>query len=137
MSNESHALAPSGWFALADDPYDEETAPLARRARHMNERVRQLLGHTNFERLYLADLELVLLRHGEHCFYCGCDLSFSEIPFNGTFDHVQPVSRGGRNVWQNVVPSCEPCNVKKTDRRIVYRGGRVRMLWPDQEKGSH
>lgn len=129
--NPSNAHAPAGWFGTVD-PQGEPNM-FSSRARHMNERVRQLLGHNDFDRLYNADLELVLLRHGEHCFYCGRGISFTEEHITGTFDHVQPVSKGGRNVWQNVVPSCEPCNQKKADRRLVYRGGRLVMLWDDQD----
>jgi len=43
------------------------------------------------------------------CMYCGkafkeCDLSR---------DHVQPLSRGGKDIWVNVVTSCKRCNARK------------------------
>jgi 5-methylcytosine-specific restriction endonuclease McrA len=33
-----------------------------------------------------------------------------------TLDHVVPRSRGGESVWENVVTSCAPCNMKKGNR---------------------
>ena len=32
-----------------------------------------------------------------------------------TRDHVIPISRGGLNVWQNVVTACSPCNTRKAN----------------------
>jgi hypothetical protein len=33
-----------------------------------------------------------------------------------TRDHVVPFSRGGRDVWMNVVTACRSCNERKSDR---------------------
>jgi hypothetical protein len=33
-----------------------------------------------------------------------------------TLDHVIPRSRGGESVWENVVTSCGPCNLRKGDK---------------------
>src|SRR4029079_17832416 len=33
-----------------------------------------------------------------------------------TLDHVVPRSRGGDSVWENVVTSCAPCNMRKGNR---------------------
>jgi 5-methylcytosine-specific restriction endonuclease McrA len=55
-------------------------------------------------------------RDGYTCQYCGRhdrDLKERE---GLTRDHVQPVSRGGGNVWTNVVTACSTCNMKKADR---------------------
>ncbi len=49
-------------------------------------------------------------RDGWKCVYCGQ---------NGgrlTLDHVIPRSRGGESVWENVVTSCAPCNLRKGNR---------------------
>ena len=46
------------------------------------------------------------------CQYCRKTLS----PGEGTIDHVLPRSRGGKNTWENLVCSCEKCNVKKGDK---------------------
>jgi 5-methylcytosine-specific restriction endonuclease McrA len=51
-------------------------------------------------------------RDGWRCMYCGT---------NGgrlTLDHVVPRSRGGESIWENVVTSCAPCNLRKGDRLL-------------------
>lgn len=46
------------------------------------------------------------------CMYCGGHFPRSEL----TRDHVVPISRGGRDHWQNVVTACIGCNVRKGGR---------------------
>jgi 5-methylcytosine-specific restriction endonuclease McrA len=46
------------------------------------------------------------------CAYCGV----SDVRL--TLDHVVPRSRGGDSVWENVVTSCAPCNLRKGDRLL-------------------
>ena len=48
-------------------------------------------------------------RDGFRCQYCGTSGKL-------TLDHVVPRSRGGRSVWENIVASCAPCNLRKGDR---------------------
>jgi 5-methylcytosine-specific restriction endonuclease McrA len=43
------------------------------------------------------------------CMYCGNHFSRGEL----TRDHVIPISRGGLDIWQNVVTACLHCNVRK------------------------
>lgn len=43
------------------------------------------------------------------CLYCGEALLQRLL----TRDHVVPVSRGGRDEWENVVTACQPCNRRK------------------------
>jgi 5-methylcytosine-specific restriction endonuclease McrA len=51
----------------------------------------------------------IFLRDNHTCQYCG-------KTGNLTIDHVIPKSRGGDDVWQNVVTCCIRCNNKKGDR---------------------
>ena len=46
------------------------------------------------------------------CLYCGTRHPRSAL----TRDHVRPVSRGGLDVWENVVTACKRCNNRKADR---------------------
>ena len=46
------------------------------------------------------------------CAYCGQVYARSKL----TRDHIMPVSRGGKDVWTNVVTSCSACNLWKDDR---------------------
>jgi 5-methylcytosine-specific restriction endonuclease McrA len=51
-------------------------------------------------------------RDGWRCVYCGTTSG------RLTLDHVVPRSRGGDSVWENVVTSCAPCNLKKGNRLL-------------------
>jgi 5-methylcytosine-specific restriction endonuclease McrA len=46
------------------------------------------------------------------CLYCGNHFHRGEL----TRDHVLPISKGGRDTWQNVVTACWHCNVRKGNR---------------------
>ncbi len=48
-------------------------------------------------------------RDGFRCQYCG-------VSGKLTLDHVVPRSRGGPSVWENIVASCAPCNLRKGNR---------------------
>ncbi|WP_202495510.1 HNH endonuclease [Streptomyces sp. SID4982] len=43
------------------------------------------------------------------CVYCGRLPHLVKIHV----DHAIPLSRGGSDAWHNLVPACEPCNLKK------------------------
>lgn len=52
------------------------------------------------------------------CQYCGrwsWELRHRE---SLTRDHVVPISRGGLNVWTNVVTACSSCNTRKADHLV-------------------
>jgi hypothetical protein len=51
-------------------------------------------------------------RDGNLCMYCGDEFSEGGL----TRDHVVPLSRGGRDVWSNVVSACKSCNTRKGGR---------------------
>ena len=54
-----------------------------------------------------------LFRRDRHlCAYCGNVFSENAL----TVEHVIPKSKGGANVWTNVVTACGSCNNKKDDR---------------------
>ncbi len=64
----------------------------------------------------------VFLRDRFMCQYCSAKKEL-------TFDHLTPLSRGGRTVWENVVAACSNCNLKKGGRQP----GEARMypaIWP-------
>jgi 5-methylcytosine-specific restriction endonuclease McrA len=56
--------------------------------------------------------EHLFRREKNRCGYCGNTFSNTQL----TRDHVVPVSRGGPNVWENVVTSCKSCNSAKDAR---------------------
>ena len=57
-------------------------------------------------------------RDAHLCLYCGYEFSRHQL----TRDHVQPLSRGGRDHWQNVVSACIACNVRKGSRTPTEAG---------------
>lgn len=48
-------------------------------------------------------------RDANVCLYCGTQFQPMEL----SRDHIQPLSRGGSDVWQNVVTACKRCNHRK------------------------
>lgn len=52
------------------------------------------------------------LMYRDHCSCQYCGIKTSDL----TIDHVIPSSRGGTDTWENVVASCQRCNVKKGNR---------------------
>ena len=45
------------------------------------------------------------------CMYCGERFARSQL----SRDHLFPVSKGGKDCWENVVSACRPCNHRKGD----------------------
>ena len=52
------------------------------------------------------------------CQYCGKRKPTKDL----SVDHVLPKSKGGRNVWTNLVCSCINCNAKKANKTLVQAG---------------
>jgi len=63
-------------------------------------------------------------RDQNHCLYCGQHFPDSEL----SRDHVVPRSRGGADVWENVVAACRRCNHYKGDRHLRELGLELRAL---------
>jgi len=58
------------------------------------------------------------------CAYCGEKFSHKKL----SRDHVIPVSRGGKNIWMNVVTACRPCNTKKDNKTPEEAGMKLLFL---------
>lgn len=52
------------------------------------------------------------------CQYCGRRSFELRSRESLTRDHVVPISRGGLNVWTNVVTACSSCNTRKADHLV-------------------
>lgn len=52
------------------------------------------------------------------CLYCGIEQSRQHL----TRDHVRPLSKGGRDSWENVVSACCRCNSRKGGRTPQQAG---------------
>jgi 5-methylcytosine-specific restriction endonuclease McrA len=58
------------------------------------------------------DWQALLYIYDERCAYC----RKSNIPLH--MDHVIPLSRGGTNTTDNIVPACKKCNTSKGDKLL-------------------
>lgn len=56
----------------------------------------------------------LMLRDRFQCQYCDVEVSKATV----TFDHVIPISKGGKTRWENIVASCGPCNSRKGSKLI-------------------
>ena len=57
-------------------------------------------------------------RDAHLCLYCGVEQSRQHL----TRDHVRPLSKGGRDTWENVVSACCRCNSRKGGRTPQQAG---------------
>ncbi len=60
----------------------------------------------------LLNNDTLFRRDANLCLYCGKRLKSREM----SRDHIQPISRGGQDVWSNVVTACKRCNHFKGNR---------------------
>lgn len=65
------------------------------------------------------------------CFYCGCKINSKTV----TEDHIKPISRGGTDYIENIVPACQSCNSSKhtkTVNEFILQTGSLKgelLLW--------
>ena len=76
-------------------------------SRKERERRAQKAG-TDFVKISQQDYDKILQEYGNACWICGTEL------LKVFWDHYQPLARGGAHVVQNLRPSCNPCNVRKS-----------------------
>jgi 5-methylcytosine-specific restriction endonuclease McrA len=72
----------------------------------------------------------IYARDGFTCQYCGEHFPTQEL----TFDHVVPVSQGGRKDWENIVTCCVGCNRRKGGR--TPEEARMRLVKPPRRPDS-
>lgn len=64
-------------------------------------------------------------RDGYRCQYCGRHRSALRSREFLTRDHVEPISSGGENSWENVVTACSTCNNRKANHSLAVSGMRL------------
>jgi 5-methylcytosine-specific restriction endonuclease McrA len=72
----------------------------------------------------------IYARDGYSCQYCGHSHPTTDL----TFDHVVPVSQGGRKDWENIVTCCVSCNRRKGGRTPQEAG--MRLVRPPRRPDS-
>ena len=58
----------------------------------------------------------ILKEYKFRCAYCGKEFNLFD---KETRDHVIPISKGGDNTKENVVPACNKCNAKKSNKILI------------------
>lgn len=59
----------------------------------------------------------LFVRDGQRCLYClRVRKELAALGLRLTREHVVPRSRGGPDVWENVVAACQACNCRKGNR---------------------
>lgn len=53
-----------------------------------------------------------LILRADPCAYCGGPATAA--------DHIEPLSGGGANAWDNLTASCIPCNSSKRSKSLLY-----------------
>eukprot|EP00877_Chromochloris_zofingiensis_P011181 jgi/Chrzof1/6316/Cz18g04010.t1 len=98
--------------AFAYSAYRSHPLPAVIRARKYVD-LHEVAGHVALTR------RNVMLRDRYTCQYCGCKKDL-------TLDHVVPVSKGGKNTWENLVTACMVCNQKKGHHSLSKLGWRLK-----------
>lgn len=99
--------------------------PEGRRVLRQARRAREASADGRFT---LRDWALLLEAWGHRCAYCAAE------GVRLTADHRTPLSRGGSNAIENILPACRPCNARKstsTEREFRVRFANERMPSPD------
>ena len=65
----------------------------------------------------------VIDRCGNRCYLCGHDIDVTILdrndPLHLEIDHIWPISRGGRDTWENTAPVHRVCNQRKGNRLVA------------------
>ncbi|MGZ8924449.1 MAG: HNH endonuclease [Nitrososphaeraceae archaeon] len=76
------------------------------------------MGHNSSFKIPTLTNKALFLRDQNICAYCGGEFNFGNL----TRDHIIPSSRGGKDIWTNVVAACGDCNRFKNDHLIEEIG---------------
>ena len=71
--------------------------------------------YSNFLRLRFE----ILKRDNFTCQYCGRNVKDDKIKLN--VDHIIPKAKGGEDTYENLITSCQECNLGKDDVLLSFR----------------
>lgn len=63
-------------------------------------------------------------RDNRVCYICGKEFTDKHL----SIDHIIPISRGGKNTWENMITCCIDCNWKKGDKLLNELGIKPKFL---------
>ncbi len=103
--------------------------PCVQVTHNMKLRAPEIVVLTKYNRVPRCDVKMsrknIFIRDNFRCQYTGKKLKINE----GTIDHILPVSRGGKNTWENMVVSSIEVN-KKKDNKTPEEAGLVLLKEP-------
>jgi len=86
-----------------------------------------------YDKLPLSEVKFTRRNIYEHfgykCCYCGSKFETNNL----NLDHVIPKSKGGKTNWENIVTSCIPCNLKKSNH-LPSEAGMKLLTIPSKPK---
>ncbi|MFP4395647.1 MAG: HNH endonuclease [Anaerolineales bacterium] len=88
----------------ARERYREDEEYRMERKQHAHSRKRGV------DKIPVIGQQIILENFDGRCAYCGAAAD--------TWDHVKPVSKGGKTVPYNIVPACTSCNSSKKDKDV-------------------
>ena len=110
---------------LSGTAYPVETNEHVIRSPSLSLRIPEVIRLSRYVHVPYKDITFcrknIILRDNGRCQYCGRPHRHDEL----TIDHIVPISRGGRNSWDNVVTACKKCN----NRKGSHLPGEIQM-WP-------
>jgi len=96
------------WVDIPPQPNEDSIVTPALRIR-----IPRVILLMDFDRLPRHEVRFtrknIFYRDRSRCQYCGDKFQTRDL----NLDHVVPLSRGGRSVWENVVCCCVACNSRK------------------------
>lgn len=118
MSGENHSMWKGGLTndlehlrEYARKRYHKNPEACIRNAKKRKLRMKEIPGsHTHQE------WKELLRSYNWKCVYCGITMVEKTGPDQITRDHIIPVTKGGTDDIENIVPACRSCNSKKNDR---------------------
>ena len=76
--------------------------------------------------------QLLIGWQDSHCFWCLCKMKIThgntKLNNAATFEHIKPLSRGGKDNVENVVLACRECNRSRGNKRPNMNDVRRRKI---------
>jgi len=89
------------------------------RANRQRGKIRRLAKEREIINTLISEEWLDILKEFKYeCAYCGKEFDCENLP---TRDHIIPISKGGNNIKENIVPACRSCNSKKHNKILLER----------------
>ncbi len=119
------------WRALSDAQADHPSGFI--RTPTFRLAIPEVITLRVFDRLPMGQVTFtrrnIYEHYGYRCCYCGRKFSTENL----NLDHVVPRSREGATNWSNIVTSCIPCNLRKSNR-LPEEAGMNLLITPSRPR---